>query len=240
MPELDGKVALVTGAARGLGAVIVKELAAAGADVLGVDLEGADIQADIGTAEGNRDMVQGVIDRFGRLDILVLNAGVQHVSPIRDLDEKQWDRLHNVMLKGPYLSLRAAWDRLVESGGRVVVISSTSGIAAEIDKSPYVSAKAGVLGLVREAALEGGRDGIAINAVAPGWMRTPMAEAQLEAAVSRGITYEQALESMLSRQPIKRFVETSEVAAAVRFLAGPAASGITGVCLPVDLGLLAC
>jgi 3-hydroxybutyrate dehydrogenase len=236
-----GKVAIVTGARGGLGRSLCGYLERQGATVLGVDLTGDDcFNADIGTRAGNQAMIEHVLDRFGRLDILVLNAGVQHTASIDQMPEEQWDRLNDVMLKGPFLSIQTAWEALAEVGGRVVVISSTSAIHAEHRKTAYCSAKAGVLGLVRSAALDGALRGIAVNAVAPGWMRTELSEGLLHAMMEReGIDERTALDQMLDRHPTKRFVETEEVAAAVTFLASSDASGINGVCLPVDLGLLA-
>jgi 3-hydroxybutyrate dehydrogenase len=176
----------------------------------------------------------------GRLDVLVLNAGLQHKSPIEGFPDDEWDALHNVMLKGPFQAMRTAWPALRASRGNVVVISSTSAVAAEPNKAAYVSAKAGVAGLVRAAALDGAPDGIRVNAVAPGWMRTPMAEAQVtELARDRGISETEAMRVLLDRQPLGRFVELSEVTEAVMFLAGERASAITGILLPVDCGLLA-
>ncbi len=240
-PRLAGRVAIVTGAGGGLGRALRARLEAEGASVLGVDLAGGDaFTADIGTADGNRAMVEEAMERFGRLDILVLNAGVQHAAPIDQMPEEQWERLNDVMLKGPFLSMKAAWEGLAATRGRVVVISSTSGIHAEHRKTAYCAAKAGVLGLVRSAALDGALRGIAVNAVAPGWMRTELSEGLLHAMMEReGIDEQTALDRMLDRHPTKRFVETDEVAAAVAFLASADASGINGVCLPVDLGLLA-
>ena len=240
MNRFAGRVVAVTGAARGLGAALRSAFASEGADVVAVDLHGDDcLQANIATAEGNALMVQTALDRHGRLDVLVLNAGLQHRSPIQQFPEDEWDRLNDVLVKGPFLALRAAWPELVRNAGNAVVISSTSGIAAEPDKTAYCAAKAGVLGLVRSAALEGGASGVRVNAVAPGWMRTPMALAQLDALIEAGRSEEEAIVALMGQQPVKRFVELSEVAAAVTFLASAAASGITGVCLPVDLGLLA-
>lgn len=235
-----GRVVAVTGAARGLGAALHSAFAAEGADVVAVDLHGDHcLHADIATADGNELMVQTALERHGRLDVLVLNAGLQHKSPVDRFPEREWDRLNDVLLKGPFLALRAAWPELVRRAGNAVVISSTSGIAAEPQKTAYCSAKAGVLGLVRSAALEGGASGVRINAIAPGWMRTPMALAQLDALIEAGWSEEDAIVALMDQQPVKRFVELSEVAAAATFLASDAASAITGVCLPVDLGLLA-
>src|SRR5262249_53365564 len=146
-------------------------------------------------------MVAHALREHGRLDGLVLNAGVQHVEPIDTFPESEWDRLTGVMLKGPFLGLQAAWSALAKSSlGRVVVVSSTSGVAAEGRKSAYVSAKAGVLGLVRSSAIEGGAVGIAVNAVLPGWLRTDMAERQLRDAVAAGRTPDEVWDAMLSRQ----------------------------------------
>ena len=167
MNRFAGRVVAVTGAARGLGAALRTAFAAEGADVVAVDLHGDDcLHADIATADGNAMMVQTALERHGRLDVLVLNAGLQHKSPIQQFPEDEWDRLNDVLVKGPFLALRAAWPELVRNDGSAVVISSTSGIAAEPDKTAYCSAKAGVLGLVRSAALEGGASGVRVNAVA--------------------------------------------------------------------------
>lgn len=239
--EFGDKVVLVTGAARGLGAEICRGFTAAGATVVGVDLAGeCTLHADVGSAQGVSRMVEETLRRHGRIDVLVLNAGVQHKSPIESFPEDRWDAVHDVLLKGPFLAMRSAWPALRASRGSVVVVSSTSAVAAEPHKTAYVSAKAGVSGLVRAAALDGAPDGIRVNAVAPGWMRTPMAEAQVhETAVREGISEEEALRRLLERQPISRFVELAEVTEAVLFLAGRRASAITGIFLPVDCGLLA-
>jgi 3-hydroxybutyrate dehydrogenase len=239
--RMAGKVAVVTGAARGLGAMLRAAFEREGAQVVAVDVAGGDcLAADVGTAEGNAAMVEAALGRHGRLDVLVLNAGVQHKSPLAGFPEEQWDRLNDVMVKGPFLALRAAWEPLRATQGSVVVISSTSGMRAEPLKSAYCAAKAGLLGLVRSAALEGGEVGVRVNAIAPGWMRTEMALTQVrELARRHGVDEAEATEMLLVQQPVKRFVELEEVAEAALFLAGDAASAITGVTLPVDLGLMA-
>jgi 3-hydroxybutyrate dehydrogenase len=238
---MTGRVALVTGAGRGLGAALRVAFEREGASVVGVDLAGDDcLAADVGTAAGNAEMVRVALERHGRLDALVLNAGLQHESPLPDFGEEPWDRLHDVMVKGPFLALRAAWGPLAETRGSAVVIASTSALRASPGKPAYCAAKAGVLGLVRSAALEGAAVGIRVNAIAPGWMRTEMALGQLRRlADHHGIGEGAALALLLQDQPVKRFVELDEVAEAALFLAADAASAITGVTLPVDLGLLA-
>ncbi len=186
-------------------------------------------------------MVEETLRRFAGLDSLVLCAGVQHVQPLHDFPLEQWDRLNNVMLRGSFLAVKAAWEPLCQSGrGRIVVIASVSSFVAEPFKAAYAAAKHGVLGLVKVAALEGGRHGLCVNAVAPGLMMTPMIQNQLEEQERlTGKKRSEVLEDWVSRQAVKRPVETSEVARMVAFLASDDSSGITGTCIPVDLGLLA-
>ena len=238
----DARVALVTGAAGALGAAICTRLEDDGYAVVGVDLvaEPPLVQADVGTAMGNAQIVDAAVERFGRLDVLVLNAGVQHVAPIATFPEAEWDRLFDVMVKGPFLAMRAAWPALTaRPGGRVVMTASTSSFVAEARKSAYVSAKHALLGLMKVAALEGAEHGLTVNAVAPGWMLTPMAERQVQdrVAASHG-SYDAAVADLLAGQPVKRFVTLDEVARVVAFLADPGASAVTGVAVPVDLGAL--
>ena len=239
--RLESRVAIVTGAAGGLGRSLCAVFAGEGAEVLGVDIKGDDVlHADIGTDAGNRAMVEAALERFGRLDILVLNAGTQHVAPIDAFPEAEWDRLHDVMVKGPFLAMRAAWSELTrQPGGRIVVIASGSSFIAEKYKSAYVAAKHGVVGLVKTAALEGGPLGLTANSLAPGWMRTPMVEEQLADQMRlHSRTRQEVVASFVTRHPVERFVETEEVAHAAAFLASERASGINGACLPVDLGTI--
>lgn len=235
------KVAIVTGAAGGLGAVIADRFEAIDMDVLRVDQVGENcFQADIGTIEGNRAMVEEAVARFGRIDVLVPNAGTQHTAAIPDYPVEEWDRLMSVMARGPFLAAKFAWPYLTERpGGRIVVTASASSFVAERTKSAYVAAKHAVLGFVRTAALEGAPHGLTANAVAPAWMRTPLIETHIADKITTGRqTRKEVLEAMLSRHPVSRFVELDEVAEAVLFLASEGASGINGACLPVDLGTL--
>ena len=168
----------------------------------------------------------------------MLNAGSQFVSPISEFPQAQWNRLTDIMLNGPFAMLRAAWPALTSRpGGRVVVTGSTTSYMAEPFKAAYISAKHGVLGLVRVAALEGAPHQLTANLVAPGWMDTPMLRNQLEVqAETRGMTVEAVIEMLSAGQPGNRFIAVEEVAAAVAFLSSPRASAINGVALPVDLG----
>jgi 3-hydroxybutyrate dehydrogenase len=239
---LSGRVAIVTGAAGGLGSAILQALRSAGATVVPVDVHGADcLIADVATAEGNRRMVDLALERHGRLDILVLNAGAQAMSPIAGFAEADWDRLMNLMVKGPFLAMKFAWPHLTrQPGGRIIVTSSTAGLVGAPYKAAYVAAKHAVLGLVKVAALEGAAAGLTANAVAPGWMRTPLADNQIRDHMRlRELSREDVIASMVAEQPARRFVETAEVAAIITFLAGDGGSAINGACIPVDTGSLA-
>ena len=225
----------MTGARGGIGAAIVTRLEADDWKVHGVDVE----EADLTTRDGNRLVVDQAIERYGRLDAVVPNAGFQHVAPVRDFPEEQWDKLIALLLTSPFLLARYAWDALSASGeGRICVIASAHALTASPFKAAYVSAKHGVLGLVKTLALEGAGVGVSATAVCPGYVRTPLVEAQIaDQARAHGVSEERVLEDViLERQAVKRLLEPSEVADVVAFLLGPAGRGITGVPVPIDLG----
>jgi 3-hydroxybutyrate dehydrogenase len=218
------RVALVTGARGGIGRAIVARLEADGWDVHGVDVE----DADLATREGNRDVVDGALARFGRLDAVVPNAGFQHVAQVREFAEERWDALLAVLLTSPFLLAKYAWDALAASGdGRICVIASAHALTASPNKAGYVAAKHGVLGLVKTLALEGAAAGIAATAVCPGFVRTPLAEQQVE---------ERGLDAVIEKHAVKRMLEPEEVAATVAFLLGPDGRGFSGVPIALDLG----
>lgn len=218
------RTALVTGARGGIGAAIVDRLERDGWHVHAVDVE----DGDLATADGNRAVVDAALDRFGRLDAIVPNAGFQHVAPVREFPEEQWDALIAVLLTSPFLLAKYAWDALSASGdGRICVVASAHALTASPFKAGYVAAKHGVLGLVKTLALEGAHAGICATALCPAFVRTPLAEEQVEA---RG------LEAVLERQAVKRLLEPEEVASAVAFLLGPEGRGFTGAAIPLDLG----
>jgi 3-hydroxybutyrate dehydrogenase len=240
--SLAGRVAVVTGAAGGLGSVTVLALRRAGAMVVPVDTRGDGcLVADVSTAGGNRAMVEAAVERHGRLDILVLNAGAQAMNPIAAYAEADWDHLMNLMAKGPFLAMRFAWPHLTrEPGGRIIVTASTVSLAGAPFKAAYVAAKHAVLGLVKVAALEGAAAGLTANAVAPGWMGTPLAENQIGDHMRlRGMSRDDVIATMVAEQPANRFVDPAEVAALITFLAGDGGSAINGACIPVDTGTLA-
>lgn len=218
------RVALVTGARGGIGAAIVERLEADDWTVHAVDVD----DADLTTREGNKFVVDAALAMYGRLDAIVPNAGFQHISPVRDFPEETWDRLLALLLTSPFLLAKYAWEPLAASGeGRVCVIASAHALTASPFKAGYVAAKHGVLGLVKTLALEGAEAGITATAVCPAFVRTPLAERQVE---------ERGLDAVIERHAVKRMLEPSEVADLVAFLLGPTGRGITGVALPIDLG----
>jgi 3-hydroxybutyrate dehydrogenase len=242
------KAALVTGAASGIGRAIAQRLVDDGWDVLAVDLSpdpdgpGEPFAADLTERDPNRAAVDAAVERFGRLDALVPNAGFQHVAPAAEFPEEQWDRLLALLLTSPFLLARYAWPALRESGdGRIVVVASVHGLVASPYKAAYVAAKHGVLGLVKTLALEGAADGIRASAICPGYVRTPLVEAQIASqAAAHGVPEERVLEDvLLAPQAVKELLEPTDVADAVAFLLGPTGRFATGSPLVLDAGWLA-
>ncbi|MGZ4177259.1 MAG: 3-hydroxybutyrate dehydrogenase [Solirubrobacteraceae bacterium] len=245
MARSNSRAALVTGAASGIGRAVAARLERDGVDVLSVDLRpdpagpGTPFKADLSSAEANAAAVSAARDRFGRLDVIVAGAGIQHVSPIQEFPIDRWNTILALMLTSPFLLAREGWDALAESGaGRFIAIASAHGLVASPYKAAYVSAKHGLLGLVKTLALEGAERGIAASAVCPGYVRTPLVEAQIpDQARAHGISEEQALEEViLAPHAIKELIEPEEVAEVVAFLAGPAGRSFTGVPVTMDMG----
>lgn len=245
MSELRGRAALVSGGGSGIGRAVVLRLLEAGMDVLNVDVAAPDdapgsvFAADLSTREGNRDAVQAAIDRFGRLDVVVPNAGFQTVAPVAEFDEDRWDTMLSLLLTSPFLLAKYAWPALAEHGdGRFIAIASVHGLVASPFKAAYISAKHGLIGLVKTLALEGAEVGVLATAVCPSYVRTPLVEAQIAAqAQAHGIPEERVLEEViLASQPIKRMLEPSEVAEVVAMLAGPTGRAFSGVPVTMDLG----
>jgi len=239
------RAALVTGAASGIGAAIATRLQDDGLDVLAVDLQpaqsgpGTAFKADLTTREGNRAAVDAALEHFGRLDVVVANAGFQHVSPIADFPEDRWDALVAILLTSPFLLAKYAWPALVESGsGRFLAVASAHALVASPFKAGYVSAKHGVLGLVKTLALEGADVGITATALCPAYVRTPLVEKQITAqAAAHGLPEDRVLqEVILAPHAVKRLIEPEEVAAMAAFLVGPHGRSITGVAIPMDQG----
>jgi 3-hydroxybutyrate dehydrogenase len=241
----NGRAALVTGAASGIGKAIAERLVADGWDVLGADLNAAStpipgVEVDLTTRAGNRQAVDAALERFGRLDAVVANAGYQHVAPIADFPEDQWDRLISLLLTSPFLLAKYSWPALLEApeGGRFLAIASAHALAASPYKAAYVSAKHGVLGLVKTLALEGGDAGVSASALCPGYVRTPLVEKQIaDQAKAHGISEDRVLnEVILAPHALKRLLEPAEVAEAAAYLLGPSGRGFTGAAVPLDCG----
>jgi len=229
------KAALVTGAAGGIGSAVVTRLEEDGWNVHGVDVA----DADLTMPAGNKAVVEAAIERFGRLDAIVANAGIQHVAPIPEFPEERWDALIALLLTSPFLLAKYGWSALAESGdGRFVAIASAHGLVASPFKTGYVAAKHGVIGLVKSLALEGAEHGILATAVCPGYVRTPLVEGQVrDQAAAHGISEERVVEEvMLAPQAVKRMLEPREVASTVAFLLGEGGRGFTGVPVTMDLG----
>jgi 3-hydroxybutyrate dehydrogenase len=233
--ERSTRAALVTGAAGGIGAATVSRLEQDGWAVHGVDVG----DGDLTTREGNRAVVDAALERFGRLDAVIANAGFQHVAPVAEFPEKRWDALVALLLTSPFLLAKYAWEALAASGdGRFVAIASAHGLTASPFKAGYVAAKHGVLGLVKVLALEGAEVGITASAVCPAYVRTPLVEAQIaDQARTHGLPEERVLEEViLERQAVKRLIEPEEVAGVVSFLLGPEGRAFTGAPVVMDLG----
>jgi 3-hydroxybutyrate dehydrogenase len=243
--ELAGKAALVTGAASGIGRAVAARLLDAGMDVLSVDLHpheggpGVPHQADLTSPEANERAVAAALERFGRLDVVVANAGVQHVAPIEEFPLERWQTIVSLLLTSPFLLAKHAWPALRASGaGRFVAIASVHGLVASPFKAAYVSAKHGVLGLVKTLALEGASEGITATAVCPAYVRTPLVERQIaDQAKAHKLPEEDVLEQViLAPHAVKELIEPSEVAEVVAFLIGPAGRAFTGVPVTMDQG----
>lgn len=240
--DLTGRTALVTGAASGIGRAVAERFASAGAAVTVVDLNGEaarEVAAGIGGEALQADLSDyAVLDALEfEADIVVNNAGVQHVAAIEEFDPDRFSMMMRLMLEAPFRLVQKALPGMYERGwGRVINISSVHGLRASPYKAAYISAKHGLEGLSKVMALEGGPKGVTSNCICPAYVRTPLVEGQIaDQARTRGISEEEVIEKvMLTGPAIKRLVEPEEVAELALFLCAPEASFITGASLTMD------
>lgn len=248
---LKDKVAIVTGAASGIGLATAEMLAKEGARVVLADINetqleavsakiGADALAvDLSKREGCRELADYAMKQHGRIDILVNVAGIQNVASVEDFPEERWDFMISLMLTAPFLLTKYAWPSMRQNGwGRVINLNSIHGLVASEFKSAYVSAKHGLMGLTKTAALEGGPFGITVNSICPAYVRTPLVDNQIEAqAQNHGISKEEVVSKiMLQKAAIKTMLEPETIAEAVKFLCSDAAANITGTAFTIDGG----
>ena len=241
---LAGRRALVTGGASGIGAAVVRQLAADGAHVTVCDLDPDGAAAVAEEVSGDSWIVDladtaSLHDLSLETDILVNNAGIQHVAPIEEFPPDRFATIIRLMLEAPFLLTRACLPQMYRQGwGRVVHVSSAHGLRASPYKSAYVSAKHGIEGLSKVIALEGAEHGVTSNCVNPGYVRTPLVEKQVsDQARVHGLSEDDVVtQVMLTQSAIKRLVEPEEVAAAVRYLCSDEASFMTGSNLVIDGG----
>ena len=245
------KVAVVTGGASGIGLACAERLAADGMKVVIADmnekagaehakrLAGDFIFSDLTNRTGCKQLVDETLKRHGTVHVLVNNAGFQHVSPIEDFPEDQWERMISLMLTAPFLLTRYCWPSMKkQKWGRIVNIASIHALIASPYKVAYIAAKHGLVGLTRTAALEGGEFGITANAICPAYVRTPLVDNQIaDQAKANNMSPAEVIEKiMLAPAAVKRLIEPAEVAAFVAYLCGDAAGVITGSALTMDLG----
>ncbi len=248
MPGVEGKIALVTGAGRGIGRAAAKTLTARGARVMAVSRTeeelaslGLDyVAADLGTPEGCTRAVEETLERLGPIDILVCNHGVGSADErvVWEQDPELWSETLRVNLDGPFHLSRLVLPGMVERRyGRLVFTSSTAGQIAEASSSAYNSSKHGLLGLMRSVALDAGTHNVTSNAVLPGWVRTEMSDRSAQAeATERGLSVAEIWQERASLYPPGRVPTVEEIANVIAFLASDEASGVSGQAITVALG----
>jgi len=258
--SINGKVALVTGSTSGIGLGIAQSLArqgvhlmlngfgdaeAAKAAVLAVALSGVRVDyhgADMSRPDQIEDLIRHTEASFGRLDILVNNAGIQHVAPIEEFPVERWDAVIAINLTSAFHTTRLALPGMrARNWGRVINIASAHGLVASANKSAYVAAKHGLVGMTKSVALETATTGITVNAICPGWVLTPLVQKQVDArAAAEGVSVEEAKKALLEeKQPSLQFTTPEQLGELAVFLCSEAASNIRGAAINVDGGWVA-
>jgi 3-hydroxybutyrate dehydrogenase len=257
--DLAGRAALVTGAASGIGREIAEALARAGARVTLADLDGPAAERAAAALAAQGLLARGVacdvtseaqvcavvdetLDAHGRLDVLVNNAGLQHVAPIEVFPTEKFELLLRVMLVAPFVAIKRAFPAMKrQQAGRILNVASINGLVGFAGKAAYNSAKHGLIGLTKVAALEGAPHGITVNALCPGYVDTPLVRGQLaDLARTRGVPLERVLEEVIyPLVPLRRLLSVREVADYALFLASDRAAGITGAAAVIDGGYTA-
>jgi 3-hydroxybutyrate dehydrogenase len=257
---LKGKTALVTGSTSGIGLEMARALAAQGANIVvngfgepdairavEKDLQGHGVKtlyhgADMSKPAEIEQMVRAAESTFGRVDILVNNAGIQHVAPVEKFPVDRWDAIIAINLSSAFHTTRLVLPKMKEADwGRIVNIASVHGLVASVEKSAYVAAKHGIVGLTKVVALENATTGITCNAICPGWVLTPLVQKQVDARAARDhLSQEDAKKSLLGeKQPSMQFVTTEQLAGLALFLCSPAADQVRGVAWNMDGGWFA-
>jgi NAD(P)-dependent dehydrogenase (short-subunit alcohol dehydrogenase family) len=251
MGTLDGKVAVITGAGSGIGAAMARAMATEGATVVLSDISGAEetvageiggdasaVHADVSKEDDVRALIDGTVERHGRIDVLCNNAGIDGtITPFAELTLESYDEVIGINLRGVFLGMRFALPHMIRAGrGSIINTASVAAFVAFEGAAPYCAAKAGVMGLTRAAALDHSRSGVRINAICPGVIRTAILD-DLKANAPQ--LFEQVVSGAQQMSAAKRIAEPEEVAAAAVFLAGDGASFVTGSGLVVDGGWMA-
>ena len=248
---LKDKIAIVTGAASGIGLAVAQSFAADGAKVVFADVNEAGLAqhagalghdyvvANLAKREECKRLVNVTLERHGRVDILVNVAGVQTVAPIDEFPEDRWDFIIGLMLSAPFYLTRYVWPSMKANGwGRIINLNSIHGLVASEFKAAYVSAKHGLMGLTKVTGLEGGPLGITVNSICPSYVRTPLVDNQIAAqAQTHGISEDEVIATiMLTKPSIKKLLEPATIAEVAKFLCSPTADSITGTAITIDGG----